>query len=201
MKTKILSVFALALFFAGTPATGTYELGDAVNDFTLKSVKGESITLSKYADKGAILIFDCNTCPYSKAYRDRIKDLDAKYASKGYPVIAINANDPQKSPDDSFQAMKEYAKEHGYEHAYVQDADQSVAKAFGATNTPHVFVVKKESGKFILSYIGAIDNNSRDASAADKKYLEDAVDALLSGKQPETAKTKAIGCSIKWKEA
>lgn len=201
MKNKILSVFALALFFAGAPFSGTYELGDAVSDFTLKSVNGESITLSKYAEKGAILIFDCNTCPYSQAYRERIQALDVKYASKGYPVIAINPNDPQKSPGDTFEAMKKYAKEHGYEHAYVQDADQSVAKAFGATNTPHVFVVKKESGKFILSYIGAIDNNSRDANAADKKYLEEAVDALLAGKEPETAKTKAIGCTIKWKDA
>ena len=201
MKTKILSLFVLALFFAGTPVADTYQLGDAVNDFTLKGVNGESITLSKYADKGAIVIFDCNTCPYSKAYRERIKDLNAKYAAKGYPVLAVNSNDPQKSPGDTFQAMKDYAKEHGYEHAYVQDTDQTVARAFGATNTPHVFVVKKEGSKFILSYIGAIDNNSRDASAADKKYLEDAVDALLSGKQPEMAKTKAIGCSIKWKEA
>ncbi len=201
MKTKILSVFVLALFFAGAPTSSTYELGDAVNDFTLTGVKGESITLSKYAGNGAILIFDCNTCPYSKAYRERIKALNVKYASKGYPVIAINPNDPEKSPGDTFEAMKKYAKEHNYEHAYVQDADQSVARAFGASNTPHVFVVKKESGKFILSYIGAIDNNSRDASAADKKYLEDAVDALLSGKQPELTKTKAIGCTIKWKEA
>lgn len=201
MKTKILSVFVLALFFAGAPTTSTYKLGDAVNDFTLKSVNGESITLSKYAEKGAILIFDCNTCPYSKAYRERIKALDVKYASKGYPVIAINPNDPEKSPGDTFEAMKKYAEEHGYEHAYVQDTDQSVARAFGATNTPHVFVVKKEGEKLILSYIGAIDNNSRDADAADKKYLEDALDALLSGKQPEMTRTKAIGCSIKWKDA
>jgi len=201
MKTKILSVFVLAILFAGTPITSMYELGDAVNDFTLKSVNGESITLSKYADKGAIVIFDCNTCPYSKAYRERIKALDVKYASKGYPVIAINPNDPERSPGDTFEAMKKYAKDNNYKHAYVQDTDQSVARAFGASNTPHVFVVKKENEKFILSYVGGIDNNSRDASAADKKYLEDAVDALLSGKQPELTKTKAIGCTIKWKEA
>ncbi|HNP20159.1 MAG TPA: thioredoxin family protein [Fulvivirga sp.] len=201
MKTKILSLLCLALFFAGTPTEKTYQIGDAVNDFTLKNIDGKMISLSEYADKGAIVIFDCNTCPYSQAYRERIKALDAKYAPKGFPVIAINPNDPNKSPGDSFDKMVSYGKEHNYKHAYLQDIDQSVTRAFGATNTPHVFIVKKDDGKMILNYIGAIDNNTRDAKAADKKYVESAVDQLLKGEKVETNKTKAIGCSIKWKEA
>ncbi len=201
MKTKILSLLCLALFFAGTPTEKTYQIGDAVNDFTLKSIDGKMISLSEYADKGAIVIFDCNTCPYSQAYLERIKALDAKYAPKGYPVIAINPNDPDKSPDDSFDKMVSYGKENNYKHAYLQDADQTVARAFGATNTPHVFIVKKEDGKFVLNYIGAIDNNTRDAKAADKKYVESAVDQLLKGEKVEVNKTKAIGCTIKWKAA
>lgn len=197
MKIKILSVACLALFFAGAPQSG-YEVGDQVKDFTLKNVEGKEVTLSTFGEKGAIIIFDCNTCPYSKAYRERIKELDAKYSAKGYPVIAINSNDPVKSPGDTFDEMVEYAEEHSFEHAYVYDEDQTVAKAFGATNTPHVFVVKNDGGKLILNYIGAIDNNTKSAEDADKKYVEEAVDALLKGNKPETTKTKAIGCTIKW---
>jgi peroxiredoxin len=198
MKTIILSIFTLTLFFAGATENGTYQIGDAVNDFSLKSVDNNMVSLSEYAEKGAIIIFDCNTCPYSKAYRNRIQALDAKYASKGFPVIAINPNDPERSPDDSFESMVKYAKDHEFKHAYVSDTEQSVSKAFGATNTPHVFIVKKEGNKFILSYIGAIDNNTKDANAADKKYVEEAVDAILEGKTPPETKTKAIGCTIKW---
>lgn len=198
MKTKILSFFAIVLFFAGSPKMASYQIGDEVSDFTLKNVDGKEITLSSYGEKGAIIIFDCNTCPYSKAYRDRIIQLNEKFASKGYPVVAINPNDPSKSPGDAFEEMVSYAKKYDYEHAYLQDADQSIAKAFGATNTPHVFIVKKDAGKMVLSYIGAIDNNTKDASAADKKYVEAAVEALIEGKTPEMTKTKAIGCSIKW---
>ncbi len=145
MKTKLLPIFVLALFFAGAPNTSTYQIGDSIADFSLKNVDGKEVTLSNYADKGAIIIFDCNTCPYSKAYRDRIIDLNSKFSSKGYPVVAINPNDPQKSPGDSFDEMVSYAKKHDYKHAYLYDADQSVAKAFGATNTTHVFIVKKDA--------------------------------------------------------
>lgn len=197
MRITILTILSFILFFAGSPQSG-YDIGGQVEDFTLKNVDGKEVTLSSYGDKGAIVIFDCNTCPYSKAYSERIKALNDKYESKGYPVIAVNSNDPNKSPGDSFDAMVDYAKEHDYTHAYVYDADQSVAKAFGATNTPHVFIVSKEKGKLVLDYIGAIDNNTRSAEAADKKYVEEAVDALLQGKKPELTKTKAIGCTIKW---
>lgn len=199
MKIKLLSILSLFILLAGKPVSEKgYSVGDVVTDFTLKNVDGKDITLSSYAEKGAIVIFDCNTCPYSKAYRDRIIELNEMYESKGYPVVAINPNDPVKSPGDTFDEMVSYAKENGYKHAYLYDADQSVARAFGATNTPHVFLVNKEDGKMVLNYIGAIDNNTRDAAAADKKYVEDAVNALLEGKKVETTKTKAIGCTIKW---
>lgn len=199
MKMRLLSIVGLFLFIAATPVSDKgYGVGDVIADFTLKNIDGAEVTLSSYAEKGAIVIFDCNTCPYSKMYRDRIIALNGMFEDKGYPVVAINSNDPQKSPGDTFEKMVDYAKEHNYKHAYLYDADQSVAKAFGATNTPHVFIVKKDDGKMVLNYIGAIDNNTRDAEAADKKYVEDAVNALLDGKKPETTKTKAIGCTIKW---
>jgi peroxiredoxin len=178
-----------------------YEVGDSVADFKLKNVDGKMVSLSDYHDqKGAIVIFDCNTCPYSKAYNGRIIELNNKYAPKGFPLITINPNDPEISPGDSFKEMASQAKKKGYEFPYLQDESQQVARSFGATNTPHVFVLKKDGQNFKVAYIGTIDNNSRDGSAATKKYVEEAVDALLGDKSIPTTRTKAIGCGIKWKD-
>ena len=178
-----------------------YEIGDAVSDFKLKNVNGKMVSLSDYNDqKGAIVIFDCNTCPYSRAYNDRIIELNSKYSSKGFPVITINPNNPEISPGDSFKEMASMAKKKNYTFPYLQDETQQVTHSFGATNTPHVFVLKKNGQNFNVAYIGTIDNNSRDGSAATKKYVEEAVDALLENKSIPTTRTKAIGCGIKWKE-
>ena len=179
-----------------------YGIGDAVEDFKLKNVDGKMVALSDYkSGKGAIVIFDCNTCPYSKAYNDRILGLNKKYSAKGFPVIAINANDPEISPGDSFEEMVSQAKRKKYDFPYLMDETQAVAKSFGATNTPHVFVLKRSGDDFTVAYIGTIDNNSRNASDATKKYVEDAVEALLAGQNVPTPNTKAIGCGIKWKDA
>lgn len=203
MKNKIHSILligAVALLSAMAPPA--YKIGDAVTNFTLKNVDGKMISLSDYqSSKGAIVIFDCNTCPYSQAYNERIIQLNKTYASKGFPVITINANSPEISPGDSFQAMAAQAKEKGYDFPYLVDETQNVAKSFGATNTPHVFVLQNENGTFKVAYIGTIDNNSRDASSVTKKYVEDAVNDLLSNKEVGTNKTKAIGCGIKWKNS
>lgn len=200
--STLIALFSLVVFYAGRPVAGGYEVGDKVEDFKLKNVDGKMVSMADYKEaKGFIVIFDCNTCPYSKAYLNRIKALDENYAVKGYPVLAINSNDPKKSPGDTFDEMVAYAKKNDYKHAYLYDADQTVAKRFGATNTPHVYVLTKDDSGLVVNYIGAIDNNTRDAGAADKKYVESAVDALLQGDKPETTKTKAIGCTIKWKAA
>lgn len=201
-KTTTLIVLCLLFLMASTPPSNTYEIGDVIKDFTLENVDGKKISLSSYDNKkGVILIFDCNTCPYSQAYLNRIKQLHSKYESKGYPVMAINPNDPNRSPGDSMKKMISYAKKNDYQHAYLQDVDQSVAKAFGATNTPQVFVLQKQGANMVLQYIGAIDNNTQDADAATKKYVEDVVNSLLNDQKPEATKTKAIGCTIKWKSA
>ncbi len=113
----------------------------------------------------------------------------------------INSNSPEVSPGDSFDEMVKYAKAKGYDFPYLFDETQEVAKNYGAANTPHVYVLKKEGSAFKVAYIGAIDNNTKDANAADKKYVEDAVDALVAGTAVPTEKTKAIGCTIKWKPA
>lgn len=193
-------MLAMLLFAMSSNTMPGYSVGDVVSDFKLKNVDNKFVSLADYKnEKGAIVIFDCNTCPYSKAYNARIIALNKKYASKGFPVIAINANDPDMSPGDSFDEMVNEAKKKNYEFPYLVDESQQVARSFGATNTPHVFVLKKEADQFKVAYIGAIDNNSRDASSADKKYVEDAVDALLAGKDVPTTKTKAVGCGIKFR--
>lgn len=200
------SLFALALilvvFTAAAPIKNGYEVGDTVADFRLKNVDGKMVSLSDYKDaNGVVVIFDCNTCPYSKAYNSRIMALHAKYASKGYPVVAINPNDPLQSPGDSFDRMAEQARQKGYTFPYLADETQEVSRAFGATNTPHVFIVQRVNKEFKLVYIGAIDDSARDESAIKRKYVEEAIDGLLQGKPVVSTRTKAIGCTIKWKNA
>lgn len=201
MKTYtsfIIVICALSLPAAKTISPG-HGVGDTVSDFKLKNFDGKMVALSDYVDvKGLILIFDCNTCPYSKAYNDRIVALHTKYASRGFPVVTINSND---GPGDSFEDMVARAKDKNYNFPYLFDDTQRVATAFGATNTPHVFVLKRKAASFVVAYIGAIDNNPRNASQADKKYVEDAVNALLRGESVPVEKTKAVGCGIKWKDA
>jgi len=175
-----------------------YQIGDKVDNFNLKNIDGKMVSLDEMQDvKGAIVIFTCNHCPYSIANEDRIIELDKKYKKKGYPVIAINPNDPKIQPEDSFDKMKVRAKEKGFTFPYLFDEEQTVYKKFGATKTPHVFVLNKKGNEFVLEYIGAIDDSPRKAGKVNDKYVEKAVDALLAGNEPPMRETKAIGCSIK----
>ncbi|MDY0781077.1 thioredoxin family protein [Tenacibaculum sp. IB213877] len=194
----ILTVVLVATAFTVKTSSG-YEVGDVAGNFTLKNIDGNMVSLSDYNnEKGVIVVFTCNHCPYSKMYEDRIIALDKKYKEKGYPVVAINPNDPSASPGDDFESMKERAKSKGFTFPYLFDDGQKVYPKFGATRTPHVFVLKKAANnKFVVSYIGAIDNNARDAASANELYVEEAVNSLLEGKQPEKTLTKTIGCSIK----
>jgi len=177
---------------------GGYKIGDTATDFKLKNVDGKLVSLANYPDaKGYIVIFTCNSCPYAVMYEDRIIELNKTYTSKGYPVIAINPNDPQIKPNDSFQAMQERAKDKGFNFPYIFDEKQEIFPIYGATKTPHVFLLNDEK---VVEYIGAIDDNAQDASAVSKKYLEDAIAALENGKKPDPAETRAVGCSIKYKK-
>ena len=202
---KVSSIFMLVIILmllAAKPFSMDYGVGDTVSDFKLKNFDGKMVSLSDYRDsKGVILIFDCNTCPYSKAYNDRIIALHKTFAPKGFPVVTINSNDGEESPGDSFKEMVSRARTKNYDFPYLLDDTQDVARAFGATNTPHVFVLNRKGGDFVVAYIGAIDNNPRNGSMADKKYVEDVVSALLSGEDVPLKKTKAVGCGIKWKDA
>jgi peroxiredoxin len=188
------------LTWTAVVTAGGYEVGDEATDFKLKNVDGRLVSLSDYPDaRGFIVIFTCNHCPYSIAYEDRIIALDEVYRPMGYPVIAINPNDPEVQPQDSFDEMVTRAEEKGFPFPYLFDEGQQVYPLYGATRTPHVYVLQKQDGANIVRYIGAIDNNYGDADAADEKYVAEAVDALLAGNDPERTSTKAIGCSIKKK--
>lgn len=201
MKTVIKSVLLLLTgiaVFSFTPPG--YKVGDQADDFKLKNTDGKMISLADFKDaKGFIVIFTCNHCPYAKAYEQRIMDLDKKYKSQGFPVIAISPNDPTAVPDDSYDNMVKRAKSKNYTFPYLIDETQQVARQFGAMRTPHVFILSKTSKGYDVKYIGAIDDNTEDASQVKNHYVEDAVNALLQGKQVPVTETKAIGCTIKWK--
>ncbi|MEQ9426171.1 MAG: thioredoxin family protein [Cyclobacteriaceae bacterium] len=203
IPVAILAAMTALLVSVGNKSVveGGYEVGDIAANFSLKNVDGAEVSLSDYNDsKGAIVIFTCNSCPFSQMYEDRIIQLQAKYEQKGFPVIAINPNDPQKQPADSYDKMKIRSAEKSFNFPYLIDETQETVSAYGASRTPHVFVLNRESkDQFRVAYIGAIDNNHKDAATADKKYVEDAVDALIDGKVVPTTFTKAIGCTIKWK--
>lgn len=202
-----LITVALILFASGNKediANKRYgfDVGDKAIDFKLKNVDGKMTSMSDYPEaKGFIVVFTCNTCPFSKMYEKRIDDLNIKYAPKGFPVLAINSNDKQKQPGDSFEEMKKRAESKNYSFPYLYDETQQIATAYGATRTPHVYLVKKDAKNLVISYIGAIDNNHQDADAVTVKYVEDAVDNLLDNEPVKTTFTKAIGCTIKWKDA
>jgi peroxiredoxin len=174
--------------------------GDTAREFTLKNVDGKEVSLSDYADQeGVIVVFTCNPCPFAKAYEQRVIKLHNTYASMGYPVVAINPNDPEVSPDDAFSKMVERSREKEYPFPYLQDETQEIYKAYGATRTPHIYLLTKKGSKFKVAYVGAIDDNAMDASGVTKRYLEDAIKALKAGDSPEPATTKAVGCTIKTK--
>lgn len=178
-----------------------YKIGDVATDFQLKNVDNKMVSLSNFKDaKGYIVIFTCNHCPYAKAYENRIIALNSKYAAQGFPVIAISPNDPILEPADNFESMQVRAKEKGFNFPYLLDEGQKIYPQYGATKTPHVFILNKEKGKNIVRYIGAIDDNYADASDVNNKYVEAAVEALLANKPIAMATTVAIGCGIKAKK-
>lgn len=191
-------VILATLSFTNLNDNNGYDIGDIATDFSLENIDGNMVSLADYKDaKGFIVIFTCNTCPYAVAYEDRIIELDKKYAKLGYPVIAIMPNNVEVQPKDSMEHMKARAKAKGFTFPYLMDAGQKIYPQYGATKTPHVYVLQKTNKGNQVKYIGAIDDNYQDAAAVKVKYVENAVDALLKGKEVPETKTRAIGCTIK----
>jgi peroxiredoxin len=205
MKAKILLWAALFLglaLIAQAQRTSGLQPGDDAPDFQLRNIDGQMVSLADYKQaKGFIIVFTCNHCPFAKLYEDRIIALHNKYASKGYPVVAINPNDATKQPEDSFEMMIQRAKEKSFPYVYLQDETQEVARTYGAARTPHVWVLQKQdNNKLKVMYVGGIDNSPEDAANATEKYVERAIDELQAGRIVSKTMTKAIGCTIKWRD-
>ena len=199
MKTifTLLLLFATVIFTVDSQ-NKVYDIGDVATDFKLKNIDDKWVSISDFKEaKGFIIVFTCNTCPYAVAYEDRIEALNKKYAPKGYPLIAIMPNNVKTKPGDSMKEMQKRAKQKGFTFPYLMDADQSIYPQYGATKTPHIYVLELTDRGPVVQYIGAIDDNYKDATLVKNKYVENAVDALLDGVSFEVHKTKAIGCSIK----
>jgi peroxiredoxin len=201
MKTKLFPMLAIIILATSSLIGQGYKIGDVAEDFKLKNVDGKMLSMADFTEaKGFILIFTCNHCPYSIVYEDRIIDLDKKYKSQGFPVIAINPNDPEVVAADSYENMIKRSTEKGFTFPYLFDEGQKVYPKYGATRTPHVYIVNKEAGKFIVKYIGAIDDNDQNPDKVKKRYIEMAVESLLKGEKVAVTETKAIGCTIKKKK-
>lgn len=203
MKTSrilmLIGVLLITSVYGGfAQDKGGYEVGDLATDFKLQSTEGSVVSLSDYDDvRGYLVIFTCNSCPYAVAYEDRIIALDREYKEKGVPVIAINPNNPKVQPKDSFEEMKKRAAEKGFTFPYLLDAGQKIFPQYGATRTPHCFLLEKTDKGNVVRYIGAIDDNYQDASAVSTTYVANAIEAMLAGETIKVENTKAIGCSIK----
>jgi peroxiredoxin len=197
MRTTIL-----ALMIAAAPAAWAAEplsLGSSapMADAKMKNVDGSMVSIADArGEKGTLVVFTCNHCPYVKAWESRIDALGNAYLAKGIGVIAINANDPKVQPEDAFDAMKARAAEKGRKYPYVVDDTSDVARAFGATKTPEAFLFDA-SGKLV--YHGTIDDNVQEPEKVTATWLADALEAVAAGNAPTTQTTKALGCSIKFR--
>ncbi len=171
-------------------------IGADLPHFVLPAVDGLQIDTHVIRDPIVVIIFTCNHCPYAQAYEDRLVKMAEHFDGEGVQFIAISSNDAEAYPDDSFEAMKQKAIDKAYPFPYCYDADQTVARSFGALCTPHCFVFDRERK---LQYKGRIDDNWKDPKAVMNQDLRNAVAALVRGELPSIAEANAIGCSIKWK--
>lgn len=180
------------------------QLGEKAPAFELKNVDGKMYRMEdiRSADgspaRGYVITFTCNTCPYAQNYEQRLIDLHNELAPRGYPVIAIQPNDPELKPGDSFEAMKAQAEKMDYPFVYLLDEGQEIYPQYGASRTPEIYLLDADG---VLRYHGAIDDNVESADAVTVNYVTSAVDAIENGRTPDPADVKAIGCTIKTKRS
>jgi peroxiredoxin len=194
---KVLFFLAFAVFTVGLVSGKGYKVGDKATDFRLKNVDGNYVSMSDFPDaRGFVVVFTCNHCPVAVDYEDRLIELNNKFKARGVKVIAINPNDPSLEPRDSFENMQKRAREKGFTFPYLIDEGQKVFPVYGASVTPHVYFLKRSGNDLVVSYIGAIDD-SRNPSKVEDRFLANAINAVLEGRQPDPDFTRAIGCGIK----
>ena len=191
----ILSIMTGITFLIG----GELEIGSAMPlmDHQLADISGNTMTLADAkGDAGTLVVFSCNTCPWVIRWEDRYVTLANTYAPKGIGMIAVNSNAARFGSEDSLEEMLEHAKNNGYNFPYAQDPESELASAFGATKTPHIYLFNADDK---LVYLGAIDDNAKNAKKVEVPFLANAIDALLAGNPINPQTTKALGCSIKFK--
>jgi peroxiredoxin len=180
---------------AEVSATGV-PLGEVAPSFELPDTEGARHSLEGAGDAGAtVVVFTCNHCPYALAWHDRTLAVARDYADRGVRFLAINSNDAQRYPADSYEAMRERVRAQPWPLPYLHDESQEVARAFGAKVTPDVFVLDSQRR---LRYRGAPDGDYSDPSQ-NAAWLREAIEAVLAGREPSPAETKPVGCSVKWK--
>ena len=189
----------LALFLQSFTDPNTVKTDSKVliRDFQLQNVDGKMLSLSSFPDaKGFIIVFTCNHCPFAKLYPPRLNDLYKKYKALGIPLIAISSTDTLVYEEDTYPKMIQKATKEKFLFPYLFDGEQAVAKMFAAQKTPHAFVIWKEHDAWVIKYNGAIDDNGAEPEKARNRYVANAVDALLAGKDVAVTETKSIGCQI-----
>ena len=192
MLLSAVCVFALAAFSPVTELPIGAELPKA--EAKMQDISGKEISLKQaMKSNGLLVMFSCNTCPIVVKYQSRTIE-NATYASeKKIGVILVNSNEALRGEDDSFDAMKNYAKEQGYKWHYTVDKNSELADAFGATRTPECFLFDK-NGKLV--YHGAMDDNAT-KDAVTRKHLKEAIDEMNAGKDISVKVSRSVGCTIK----
>ena len=167
-----------------------------LGDIKMADISGKDVSLNDAKGKnGLLVIFSCNACPWVIAWEDRYVELADTYKDKGVGIVAINSNETKFENVDSMEEMQEHAQENGYNFYYTMDKKSNLARAFGATRTPHIYLFDKKDK---LVYRGAIDDNARKPDKVENTYLADAIDNMLAGSAIDPAATKALGCAIKF---
>lgn len=177
--------------------TGT-PIGHYAPDFELPGIDGQVHHLSRYLEqwKAVVVIFLGNNCSYVLSYLDRLKQIQAQFQYQGVSLVGINANDANQSPQDTFENMRKFSREHQLNFPYLWDSTQDVARSFGVGEVPTAFLIDERG---ILRYSGQIDDNAEEPDAVQKPYLQNAIAALLTGNEVSPQSTEAMGNTLKWR--
>ncbi len=172
------------------------KIGEKISTFRLRNIDNSFISLNDFKNaKGFMIIFTCNHCPFAKLYSKRLNALNKKYKPLGVPLLAINSMDSLLYKEESYEFMQSKAKSDKFNFCYLQDANQSVGKDFGAKHTPQAYVIWKEENNWIVKYEGAIDDDGENPDKANP-FISNAVDELLLGKKVTLPQTESFGCRI-----
>ena len=200
MRILLVSVLLCGLLYATAEAQTKKELAIGtpmpLADRPMKNIDGRVLTLNDLkGEKGLVVVFWSNTCPWVAKYEDRLLELARTYQEKGFGFVVVNANDPRAYPQESLEEMKKRATSRGYPFPYLVDEGSVLAATYGATRTPHVYVFDAE-GKLV--YVGAIDDSPADPSQVERAYLKEVLEAMVAGKEVPLTHSRAFGCTIKW---